>query len=119
MPLGAPAGSITFADVPDYLAIGTMHLGSALPTTMDLQSSQNPSVEGDPVTFTATVTAIGAAPAGSVTFKVANQVVGEVPVSAGVASITVSLKKGSSNVAAKFEGAGFATVHKNLTQVVN
>ena len=120
LPLSAPAGSITFADVPDYLAIGTMHIGIALPTTMVLASSQNPSVEGAPVTFTATVTAIGAAPAGSVTFKVANQVVGVVPVSAGVASITVSsLKKGSSNIAAKFEGTGFATVHKNLTQVVN
>lgn len=120
MPLSGPAGSITFADVPDYLAIGTMHLGTALPTTMVLTSSQNPSVEGDPVTFTATVTAIGVAPAGSVTFKVANQVVGVVPLSAGVASITVSsLRKGSSNVAAKFVGAGFATVHKDLTQVVN
>lgn len=120
LPLSAPAGSITFADPADYLAIGTMHIGTALPTTMVLVSSENPSTEGQAVTFTATVTGIGAAPAGNVTFKVANQVVGVVPLSAGVASITVStLRKGSSNVAAKFVGAGFATVHKDLTQVVN
>jgi len=120
VPLSTTAGSITFAGVPDYLAIGTIHLGSALPTSMVLTSSQNPSVQGEAVTFTATVTATGAAPVGSVTFKAANQVVGVVPVSGGVASITLSsLKTGSTTINAKFQGTGFATVVKSLAQVVN
>jgi hypothetical protein len=120
VPLSAAAGSITFAGVPDYLAIGTIHLGSAIPTSMVLTSSQNPSVQGEAVTFTATVTATGAAPVGSVTFKAAGQVVGVVPVSGGVASITLSsLKVGSTTISAKFQGTGFATVVKSLAQVVN
>jgi hypothetical protein len=120
MPLSATAGSISFAGVPDYLAIGTIHLGSALPTSMVLTSSQNPSVQGEAVTFTATVTATGAAPVGNVTFKAVGQVVGVVPVSGGVASITLSsLKTGSTTINAKFQGAGFATVVKSLVQLVN
>jgi Bacterial Ig-like domain (group 3) len=70
--------------------------------------------------FTATVTATGTAPVGSVTFKAAGQVVGVVPVSGGVASITLtSLKVGSTTINAKFQGTGFATVGKSLIQVVN
>jgi len=116
----ATAGSITFAGVADYLAIGSIHLGSAIPTSMVLTSSQNPSVQGEAVTFTATVTATGAAPVGSVTFKADGQVVGVVPVSGGVASITLSsLKTGSTTISAKFQGTGFATVVKSLLQVVN
>ena len=120
VPLNTNAGSISFAGVPDYLAIGPIHLGSAIPTSIVLTSSQNPSVLGQPVTFTATVTATGTTPVGNVTFKAAGQVVGVVPVSGGVASITLSnLKKGSTQIGAKFQGSGFATVVRSLTQVVN
>ena len=119
VPLSTTAGSISFAGVPDYLAIGTIHLGHALPTTMVLGSSQNPSVLGEPVTFTATVTATGAAPVGNVTFKIGT-VVKVVPVVNGVASDTESsLKVGSTAISAKFQGTGFATVTRSLTQVVN
>ena len=118
--LSATAGSIRFAGVPDYLAIGPVHLGSAIPTSIVLTSSQNPSVQGEAVTFTATVTATGTVPVGSVTFKAAGQVVAVVPVSGGVASITLSsLKIGSTTINAKFQGAGFGTVGKSLVQVVN
>jgi Bacterial Ig-like domain (group 3) len=120
VPLSTTAGSITFSGVADYLAIGTIHLGSAIPTSMVLNSSQNPSVQGEAVTFTATVTATGTVPVGSVTFKAAGQVVGVVPVSGGVASITLSsLKVGSTTINAKFQGTGFATAVKSLVQVVN
>jgi hypothetical protein len=87
---------------------------------MVLASSQNPSVQGEPVTFTATVTAIGAAPVGNVTFKARNKVVGVVPIVGGAATITVSsLKTGSTNIVAKFQGTGFANVTRSLVQVVN
>jgi len=120
VPLSATAGSISFAGVPNYLAIGSMHLGVVLPTSLVLASSQNPSVQGEPVTFTATVTATGAAPIGSVTFKAANQVVGVVPVVSGVASITLSsLKTGPTQINAKFQGTDFATSSKGLVQIVN
>jgi len=119
VPLSTTAGSISFAGVPDYLAIGTIHLGHALPTSMVLVSSQNPSVLGEPVTFTATVTATGAAPVGNVTFKI-GAVVKVVPVVNGVASDTESsLKAGSTAISAKFQGTGFATVTRSLVQVVN
>jgi len=120
VPLNATAESISFAGVPDYLAIATVHLGSAIPTSIGLTSSQNPSVQGEAVTFTATVTATGTTPVGSVTFKAGNKVVGVVPVSGGVASITLSsLKKGSTQIIARFQGTGFATAGTSLTQVVN
>jgi len=120
VPLNTNAGSMSFAGVPDYLAIGPIHLGSAIPTSIVLTSSQNPSVLGQPVTFTATVTATGTTPVGNVTFKAAGQVVGVVPVSGGVASITLSnLKKGSTQINAKFQGTGFNTIGKGLVQVVN
>ena len=120
LPLSATAASIKFAGVADYLAIGKMNLGSNLPVSMVLTSSENPSVQGDSVTFSATVTATGAAPVGSVTFKAANQIVAVVPVAGGVASVTLSsLKTGPTRISAKFQGTGFATVSKSVIQVVD
>lgn len=120
VPLSATAGSISFAGIPDYLAIGTTHLGYAIPTSMVLASSQNPSVHGEPVTFTATVHATGTAPVGNVTFQAGSKVIGVVPVVGGVASVTLaSLKTGSTQISAKFKGAGFVTTVKSLIQVVN
>lgn len=120
VPLTATAGSIRFAGVPDYLAIGPTHLGVAIPTSMAVASSQNPSVHGEPVTFTATVYATGTLPVGNVTFKAGSTVLGVVPVAGGVASVTYSsLKTGSTQITAKFQGTGFVTSTKGLVQVVN
>ena len=120
VPLSAPAGSVSFQGVADNLAIGTIHLGVPLPTSMVLTSSQNPSGLGESVTFTAAVTATGAVAAGNVTFKAGTQVVGTVPLSGGVATITLSsLKTGSTRITAKFQGTGFNGVTRGLVQVVN
>jgi hypothetical protein len=120
VPLDTTAGSITFSGVADYLAIGTIHLGVPLPTSMVLDSSQNPSNQGQPVTFTATVTATGTAPVGNVTFKEGSQVLGVVQVASGIASITTSsLKAGSRQISAHFAGTGFANASRAVVQVVN
>lgn len=120
VPLPTPAGSVRFSGVANMLATGTIHFGVHLPTTTVLTSSKNPSVQGEPVTFTATVSATGAAPAGTVTFKGLNQVLGESPVIGGKASITLStLPMGSTKITAIFRGTGFVTSTAVMTQNVN
>jgi hypothetical protein len=119
-PLTATVGSIRFSGVANYIAIGAIHLGGKLPTSTVLTSSQNPSAAGESVTFTATVTATGAAPVGTVRFKTGNVIVGEIPVTAGTASITLSsLPAGSTRINAAFRGTGFNTSTAYLIQVVN
>ena len=62
-------------------------------TTTDLVSSVNPSVYGQSVTFTATVSVVapgGGAPAGSVTFKDGSTTLGSVVLAGGVATYTTS-----------------------------
>jgi len=120
VPLTATVASIRFSGVANYIAIGAIHLGAKLPTSTVLTSSQNPSVVGEPVTFTAAVSATGAAPVGTVRFKAGNVIVGEVPVFAGTASVTLSsLPAGSTRISAAFRGTGFNTSTAFLIQVVN
>jgi hypothetical protein len=120
VPLSATANSIVFSGTADYIAIGTIHIGYTIPTSITLVSSQNPSQQGQPVTFTATVTALGTPAVGTVTFKAANQVVGVVPVASGTAAITLSnLKVGSTEINAVFQGTGFSKAATGLLQVVN
>ncbi len=119
-PLTATVGSIRFSGVANYIAIGAIHLGAKLPTSTLLTASRNPSVVGEPVTFTASVTATGAAPVGTVRFKTGNVILGEIPVVAGTASITLSsLPAGSTRISAIFRGTGFVTSTAYLIQVVN
>ncbi|MBI3477729.1 MAG: Ig-like domain repeat protein [Acidobacteria bacterium] len=120
LPLKTPAGSIRFSGVANYLAIGAIHLGVKLPTSTILASSQNPSVQGQPVTFMATISATGAVPVGTVQFKSSNVVLGEVPVTGDTASLTLSsLSAGSHTIKAVFRGQGFVTSSANLLQTVN
>ena len=103
-----------------WVILGWMVAGLQILSAGQTAPSQNPSVQGEPVTFTATVSALGTAPVGSVTFKAGNQVVGVVPVTGGVASLTLSaLKAGSTHISAKFQGAGFVNVSRGLVQVVD
>ncbi len=92
-------------------------------TALALQSSLNPSAYGQAITFQATITAAGTAPAGTVTFYDGSAVLGTASIGAnGVASlVTSSLNVGTHNVTANFAGNGnfLASSSSALTQVVN
>jgi len=119
-PLTATVSSIRFSGTANQIAIGAIHLGVKIPTFIGLSSSVNPSVQGQPVTFTAAVSATGTAPVGSVRFKTGNGVLGDVPVSSGTASLTLStLPVGSTKILAIFRGTGFVTSTATIVQTVN
>jgi len=119
VPLSTTARSIRFSGAPNFLGIGAIHLGTKIPTLVTLTSSKNPSAQGEAVTFTAAVSATGAAPVGSVTFKSGNKALGTVAVAGGVAALTVSdLPVGSHTIRATFTGSGFATRSATVTQTV-
>ena len=70
-----------------------------------IQSSVNPSVQGQPVTFTATVTSPTAKITGTVTFTAGATTLGTVTLSRGKANITTSaLPLGSNSIAATYGG---------------
>ena len=120
VPLTTTAHSMRFSGTANFLAIGAIHFGVKLPITMILASSLNPSLQGDAVTFTATISATGALPIGTVRFKTGNVVVGEIPVVSGTASITLSsLPLGTTKITAIFRGEGFVTSTATLLQSVN
>ena len=76
------------------------------PTTTTLSSSQNPSQYGQPVAFTATVTAQnGGTPTGSVTFYDGTTALGTQPLSNGTAQYSTSaLTGGSHSITAVYLG---------------
>lgn len=93
-------------------------------TTTTIVSSLNPSVVGQAVTFTATVSSsAGAPPNGeTITFKNGSSVLGTAPLTAGMASLTTSsLAAGIYTITASYPGdANFAaSTSPGLRQVVN
>jgi hypothetical protein len=91
-------------------------------TQTTLASSQNPSQFGQPVTFTATVTAAGGTPAGTVTFADGGATIGSATLSGGVATFAVStLAIGSHTITASYVGSTtFApSTSPSLAQTVN
>ncbi|MCQ8188738.1 Ig-like domain-containing protein [Streptomyces rugosispiralis] len=103
----------------------TVNPGPAATTTTPM-SSVNPSVFGQPVTFTATVTPNAPAtgvPTGTVTFVISGSGGGSFtqPLSGGMATFTTSgLGTGSHTVMANYSGdTNFAASSATLTQVVN
>lgn len=91
-------------------------------TQTTLASSQNPSQFGQPVTFTATVTATGGTPAGTVTFADGGATIGSATLSGGVATFAVStLAIGSHTITASYGGStAFApSTSPSLAQTVN
>lgn len=93
-------------------------------TTTTLVSSLNPSVAGQAVTFTATVSSSSGAPPNgeTITFKNGSAVLGTAPLSGGMASLTTSsLAAGIYTITATYPGdANFvASTSPGLRQVVN
>ena len=76
-------------------------------TSMTLTSSQNPSVFGQSVTFTATVSATGGTPTGTVTFLDGGTVIGAGTLSGGVTTFATSaLATGNHTITASYAGDG-------------
>jgi hypothetical protein len=94
-------------------------------TTIDLSSSVNPSTEGQGVTFTAVVSAVGpgrGTPTGIVYFVFDGTTVVAAALSSGVAAVnTPTLGTGSTGVNALYAGDGhfLASYSDSLTQAVN
>jgi sugar lactone lactonase YvrE len=102
-------------------ARGTSQIGAALDglassatltignTSVAVASAQNPSLFGQSVTFTATVTATSGSPSGTVTFMDGATAIGSSPVGGGQASLsTSSLPRGVHTITAVFAGgSGF------------
>jgi hypothetical protein len=89
-------------------------------TAESLTSSPNPSASGQTVTFTATVTSSGGVATGTVTFKKGTTTLGSATLSGGVATFTTStLPVGSSTITANYGGtANYGSSSASETQVV-
>ncbi len=90
-------------------------------TTTSLASNLNPSLYGQPVTFTATINSSGTTPTGTVTFKSGTKAIGSASVSGGIAQLTLStLVVGTSKITAVYsgDGANLGSTSPALKQVV-
>jgi hypothetical protein len=91
-------------------------------TTTTVKSSLNPSLLGQSVTFTATVTSPTTTPAGSVTFLDGTNALGTVTLSGGKASYSTStLSAGSHSITAVYNGTANirGSTSSPLVQTVN
>jgi hypothetical protein len=99
------------------------HVVNKAATTSVIASSANPSVFGQPITVTSTVTSTAGTPTGTVTFREGTTVLGTAALNgSGVASIDLNdLTVGSHTIAAVYAGdANFDTsAVAELAQVVN
>lgn len=108
---------------PSYLGQLTIfyNQGFALPSsTTTVQTSVNPSIYGQNVTFTATVTSTSGTPTGTVTFTV-DGVPESVELSAGSASFTTFFNVGTHSIAASYSGDADHSASNSaaVQQVVN
>jgi len=109
--LSAGSHSITAAYAGDTIHIAStspavIQVVNGTPTTTALVSSLNPSIVGQSVTFTATVTG-GATPTGNVTFSDGATALGAVALTAGQATFTTSaLTTGTHSITASYGGDG-------------
>jgi hypothetical protein len=104
---------------PSNTASITVNQGSS---STSVVSSLNPSLSGQSVTFTATVSGPGATPTGSVTFLDGSSSLGTAPLSGATAAFTTNtLAVGSHTITARYGGdANFTSSTSGaVTQVVN
>jgi len=89
-------------------------------STATLTSSPNPSTQGQPVTFTATVSSPTVVPKGPVTFTAGKTVLGTAQLAWGKAKLTISsLSVGSTTVTATYDGnSNIAGSSASVTQTV-
>ena len=128
MPVGSQAITAVYSgdtnDAPSTSAVLTQTVNQDRSKTT-VTSLLSPSVYGQPVTFTATVTATSpgsGTPTGTVTFSVGLTVLGTASLSSGSASITTSspLSVGSDTIKASYGGdANFKTSTGTVVQTVN
>jgi sugar lactone lactonase YvrE len=90
-------------------------------TTTSLKTSGSPSTQGNPLTFTATVSSSVGTPAGNVVFKDGTTLLGTVALSGGTAQFTTSaLAVGTHAIHADYQGNGnYAVSSGQVTQVVD
>jgi uncharacterized lipoprotein YmbA len=90
-------------------------------TTLVLASTPNPSIAGQSVKFTITVTSNGGVPTGAVTVANGTTTLGTVALSGGKAAFSInSLPQGTNQITATYAGsAGYASASATLSQVVN
>lgn len=128
---GAPATNVTIVDegtigattpggaegAADVVVTNTDATTSTLPggfvyvsgasTTLNLVSSKNPSVFGEPVSFTATAASTAGTPTGAISFFDGAAKLGDVNLVAGAATFTTtSLAAGQHAITAKYAGVG-------------
>ncbi|MBZ5552579.1 MAG: Ig-like domain repeat protein, partial [Acidobacteriia bacterium] len=129
-PSGAAVGDLNGDGLPDLAVTnsgaGTVSilLNACGTTTTAVTSSLNPSIVGDSVTLTATVTPVGGggSPTGTITFKDGATIIGTVPGIVGSASLTVStFTAGSHSITAAYGGdtTFSASTSPALTQTVS
>jgi hypothetical protein len=115
------SGDSTFA--PAHSAILSQTVRKAA-TAITIASSANPSVFGQTVTMTATVTVVkpgGGTPTGTVRFMAGSKILGTAPLHAGKAALSVAtLALGTHPITAAYSGDGSFTAitSKTLTQTV-
>ena len=101
-----------------YINVGSVPAAS---TSTGITSGTNPSVHGQPVTFTATVTSSVGTPTGDVSFKDGTTLLGTGTLSGGVATFTTSgLSTASHTIYAQYPGTSvFAASSGSVSQTVN
>lgn len=121
---GARAGKVTIANsfniIPSSIGLSGTGIGQPTTTTV-VTSSANPSVFGQSITLTATVSSSGGTPTGSVTFSDGSTVLGTEPLASGQATFTSSsFSVGSHSISAVYAGDGtYQGSTGSLTQAVN
>ena len=117
-------GSLTAIVTTNAISSGTaVQVANILAnTTTALTSSANPSLFGQSVTFTATVTGSSGTPSGTITFKNGSTTLGTGTLTSGTATLSIaSLAVGSNSITAEYGGdASFVTSTSSaVSQVVN